>query len=246
MAAPRGGEGAQGGGARSERPPARETAAITRVLIIDDHRLFAEALGVAIDRHDDLATIGTSSTIADGLAEVARTRPDVVLMDVYLPDGDGIDAIADVRGLSEGTRVLVMTGHTDVDVMVRAAAAGASGFLPKENPASGAIEAIRGARDGRMIVDGSTVAAILARVGRRPSTPRSRAAADLQLTGRELEVLELMGRGMDSHAVAEHLSISLHTCRGHQKRILAKLRAHSQLEAVVQAARYGLIRTLGH
>jgi DNA-binding NarL/FixJ family response regulator len=220
-------------------------AGVTRVLLVDDHRLFAESLGVAVDRHPDLMCVGTPATIAECLTAVAAAHPDVVLLDIYLPDGDGIDAIKAIRALRADVRVLVMTGYTDLDVMTRAATAGACGFLPKESPVGGVIEAIRGARDGTMLVDGSTVAAILARVGTRQRSVKTRAIAQYQLTERELEVLDLMGRGLDSHAVAEFLSISLHTCRGHQKRILAKLDAHSQLEAVVLAANHGLISTFG-
>ena len=214
----------------------------TRVMLVDDHRLFAEALAVAINRHADLTCVGTPTTIEECLDAIEVARPDVILVDVYLPDGDGIDAIAAIRSRMPGVRVLVMTGHTDVEAMARAAAAGAGGFLPKESSIGAVLEAIRAARDGAMLVDGSTLAAILVRVGRRRvAGPEINGT----LTRRELAVLELMGNGYDSHAVAERLAISLHTCRGYQKSILAKLDAHSQLEAVVVAARNGLIEPLG-
>ena len=236
-----------------ERPEAAEAFPIqeesvgmgtTKVLLVDDHRLFAEALGMAISRHPDLACVGTSTTIEECLEAVEATAPDVILLDVRLPDGDGIDAIDAIRARQPGVRVVVMTGHTDVETMARAAAAGAGGFLPKESSIGAVLEAIRAARDGTMLVDGSTLSAILVRVG-RPPAGRGDAQVGSSLTRRELDVLGLMGQGLDSHAVAARLTISLHTCRGYQKSILAKLDAHSQLEAVVIAARQGLIQPLG-
>jgi DNA-binding NarL/FixJ family response regulator len=218
--------------------------AVTRVVLVDDHRAFSEALALAIDRHPDLACVGTPTTIAEALVTIQRTAPDVVLLDIYLPDGDGIEAIAGIRALQPGARILVMTGHTDVDVMARAASAGASGFLPKENSIGAVLDAIRAARDGQMLVDGSTLAAILGRVGRALVGGRGSAMGATHLTVRERDVLDLMGQGLDPHAIASRLVISLHTCRGYQKSILAKLDAHRQLEAVVVAARRGLIARL--
>ena len=238
-------------GAVDASPPGEGTVAVapgqravTRVLLVDDHRAFAEAVAMAIDSHPDLACVGTPTTIAEALATVESLAPDVVLLDIYLPDGDGIDAIASIRALHPGMRILVMTGHTDVDVMARAASAGASGFLPKENSIAAVLDAIRAARDGQMLVDGSTLAAILGRVGRSPKGDSSRRGGSTHFTVRERDVLDLMGQGLDPHAIAARLAISLHTCRGYQKSILAKLEAHSQLEAVVVAARMGLIARL--
>jgi DNA-binding NarL/FixJ family response regulator len=218
--------------------------AVSRVLLVDDHRTFSEALALAIDRDAGLACVGTPTTIAEALVMVERTQPDVVLLDIYLPDGDGIEAIPSIRALQPSVRVLVMTGHTDVGVMARAASAGATGFLPKENPIGAVLGAIRAARDDEMLVNGTTLAAILSRVGRAPSDDRGRAMDATHLTAREWDVLDLMGQGFDPQSIAARLAISIHTCRGYQKSIFAKLDAHSQLEAVVVAVRRGLMAGL--
>jgi DNA-binding NarL/FixJ family response regulator len=235
---------AQAGVAQAEHDGPEADAAATRVLLIDDHRAFAESLALAIDQHEDLACVGTATTIEEGLAAVDAANPDVVLIDIYLPDGDGIDAIPAIRARSGEARILVMTGHTDLDGMTRAASAGAGGFLPKESSVGAVLTAIRAAHDGQMLIDGSTLAAILGRVGRRPGGAGGSPTDEAKLTPRELDVLDLMRQGLDPHAIAAHLGISLHTCRGYQKAILAKLGAHSQLEAVVIAARRGLIERL--
>jgi len=220
-------------------------ARATRVLVVDDHRSFSEALAMAIGGQPDLACLGTPTTIAECLVQVEETAPDVVLLDIHLPDGDGIEAIAGIRARCPATRIIVMTGYTDVDVMARAASAGASGFLPKESSIVAVLTAIRAARDGEMLVDGTTLAAILGRVGRPAPGTRGLDAGSIHLTTRERDVLDLMGQGLDPHAIARRLGISLHTCRGYEKSILAKLDAHSQLEAVIVAAREGLIAPLG-
>lgn len=230
---------AEPGGPVPTRDPAR-----TRVLIVDDHRSFAEALVMAVDHHADLVSVGTVATIAAAIAAIDSADPDVVLMDIRLPDGDGIDATARILALRPATRVLVLTGHTDVDVLTRAASAGASGFLPKESTIGAVIGAIRTARSGEMLVEGTTLAAILGRVAATSSALQAAGTDAVVLTPREVDVLLLMGQGMDPHAIATSLSISLHTCRGYQKSIMGKLGAHSQLEAVVLATRRGLLPRL--
>lgn len=213
----------------------------TRVLIVDDHRSFAEALVIAIDRHDDMCSIGAVASAAEAIACFESSSPDVVLMDIRLPDGDGIELTERIRCLRPDTRVVILTGHTDVDVLARAATAGASGFLPKESSIGAVISAIRTARSGEMLVEGTTLAAILGRVASPASATQRSGGETPVLTPREQDVLLLMGQGMDPHAIAASLRISLHTCRGYQKAIMGKLDAHSQLEVVVIAARRGLL-----
>lgn len=221
--------------------PTDGTPGRTRVLIVDDHRSFAEALVIAIDHHDDMCSVGAVASVADAIACVQGSAPDVVLMDVRLPDGDGIEVTERICGLKPDTRVLILTAHTDVEVLARAATAGASGFLPKESSIGAVISAIRTARTGDMLVEGTTLAAILGRVASSASATQRANGAGIVLTPREQDVLLLMGQGMDPHAIAASLGISLHTCRGHQKAIMGKLDAHSQLEVVVVAARRGLL-----
>lgn len=213
----------------------------TRVLVVDDHSAFAGALMIAIDVHEDLVPVGSAGSVVEALASIGNAAPDVVLMDIHLPDGDGIEAVTRVRELAPSARVLILTGHTDVEVLARAATAGASGFLPKESSIATVIGAIRAARSGEMLVEGSTLAAILGRVTAQAASAGRAGADAVLLTPREHDVLLLMGQGMDPHAIAASLGISLHTCRGYQKGIMAKLDAHSQLEAVVVATRRGLL-----
>jgi DNA-binding NarL/FixJ family response regulator len=212
----------------------------TRVVVVDDHVAFTECLAAVIETRPDLECPASAATIAEGVALAERLTPDVILLDVLLPDGDGIAAIPRFREACPGARILILTGHMDLDILTRAASAGASGFLQKESPVDAIIRTVRAARDGAILVEQTTLASILAglRAGSPPS--KRRAIEDLRLTARELDVLNLMGEGLDPHAIAKMLVISLHTCRGYEKSIMAKLDAHSQLEAVVVASRRGL------
>ena len=214
----------------------------TRVLVVDDHRAVAEPLGMAISMQADLECVGIASTAAEALRLAVECTPDVVLTDVVLPDMDGIDAARELRELHPAARVIVLTAHTDLGVMARAASMGACGFLPKESSVLEILNAVRTARNGGMVVDGSTLTAVIGRLKRDEWAP---SPAENPLTQREASVLAAMGQGLDPQAIAAHLGISVNTCRGYVKSILAKLGAHSQLEAVVVAARRGLLPPLG-
>lgn len=222
---------------------AQEMRASTTVLVVDDHIAFSEAIGTAIDLQHDLVCVGVAATAEAALELVGEQSPDVVLMDVHLPDLDGIEATARVKALRPEARVVVLTSETSSGVAARAAIAGASGFLLKTSPIADVLAAVRTAGEGGMLVDPSTLAAVLQGVRASPG-PQPRRAAPIGLTPRELEVLRLLGQGLDTRAIAKRLGISLHTCRGHVKSILSELGVHSQLEAVVSAVREGLIPAL--
>jgi DNA-binding NarL/FixJ family response regulator len=224
----------------SGRTAAATDADLIRVLIVDDHSALAGALAFTIDGYPDLRCVGTAGNLAQAGTMIDQLRPDVILLDVLLPDGNGIEAIPSIVAANPGVRVLVLTGHTDVDLLSRAASHGASGFLPKESSIPAVIGAIRAAVSGQMLVDGPTLATILGRLAdtSRRTTP---APSGVTLTRRETDVLRLMGEGMDPQAISPLLGISLNTCRGYQKTLMAKLGAHSQLEAVVIGTRMGLL-----
>jgi DNA-binding NarL/FixJ family response regulator len=213
------------------------------VLVVDDHRALAESLALAIGAQPDLECVGTAATAADAARLAADQQPDILLIDVQLPDGDGIDVATELRAARPELRVVILTGHTDVAVLARAASAGVCGFLPKESGIAEVLSALRTARGGGMVVDGATLSAVLDRVGRR-AQPAPARPPETDLTDREMEVLRALGRGMDPQAIAQQLGVSIHTARGHVKSILSKLECHSQLEAVVTAIRRGLLPEL--
>jgi len=208
----------------------------TRVLVVDDHRTFAELLSRALDAEDDLECVGHAQDSAEALTAVPTLQPDVVLMDVHLPDQDGISTAAELVRDHPDLKILILTAHASLADVERAAAAGASGFLAKDGSLTEVLNGLRTARRGSLILPEGLLSRLSAAV------EQDRTMLQWNLTPRELDVLRLLGRGRDPRAIAKELGVTLHTCRGYVKSVLAKLGVHSQLEAVVMATRTGLIR----
>jgi len=209
---------------------------VITVLVVDGHQTFAELLGVALRGQPDLRYVGHARNGEQALRLAAELRPDVILLDPELPDADGIAIAEMLRHRQPDTRVVILTASSEATLVGRATAAGAAGFLSKNGALGDVLHAVHTAHGGGMTVSTD----ILARLLRSTSPvvgPRGGG-----LTAREHEVLELMGSGLDPRAIARRLGISVHTCRGYVKAVLAKLDAHSQLEAVAVATRRGLIQ----
>jgi len=211
---------------------------LLRVLVVDDHRAVAESIAMAIDLQSDMRCVGIAATIAEGRAVFLTSHPDILLTDVRLPDGDGVEASRSLLKLDPDLRIVILTAYTDVELVARVASIGACRILPKESSISTVLDALRRAGEGEMSVDGSVLSVLLDRVqAARPAVSPPTAS----LTERETEVLGCLCQGLDPQTIARRLGISVHTCRGHVKSILGKLEAHSQLEAVVKAMRWGLV-----
>jgi len=213
---------------------------VITVLVVDGHQTFAELLGVALRGQPDLRYVGHARNGEQALRLCAELRPDVILLDPELPDADGIAIAEMLRHRQPNTRVVILTASNEATLVGRATAAGAAGFLSKNGALGDVLHAVHTAHGGGMTVSTD----ILARLLRSTSPvvgPRGGG-----LTAREHEVLELMGSGLDPRAIARRLGISVHTCRGYVKAVLAKLDVHSQLEAVAVATRRGLIQPDRH
>jgi DNA-binding NarL/FixJ family response regulator len=170
---------------------------------------------MAIAGQDDMAFLGYATGAAAGLELVSRTRPQVVVMDVRLGDGDGLRTAKQILADQPGIRVIVLTAVQDAYIVHRAAAVGACAFLSKSGPVRLLLRAIRTARPGRMLVDADLLAAT--------STPRGpvpQAGVMAPLTSRELEVLQQLASGLDATRIARRLTISVNTSRGHIKALL--------------------------
>jgi len=216
------------------------------VLIVDDHRTFAEALALAMESRGDMRCSGIAASVDEALRLLAEEPCDVVLMDVALHGPDGIEGTRRIRRAYPETRVLVMTGHLDASVLARAVEAGAAGFLPKDGPFADLVDAVVDPPISGLAIGTGTPMAVVAEAMRlREQAPAAPHTGADSLTRREVEVLGLLAEGLPPTAVARRLGITLHTCRGHIKSVLAKLEVHSQLEAVVVGWHRGLIRRPG-
>jgi DNA-binding NarL/FixJ family response regulator len=212
-------------------------AGATRVLLVDDHRTFADLLAFSLDSEDDFTCVGRAGTVAEALALTDQLRPDIVVMDISLPDGDGLAATGEIIARHPRVRVILLTAFGDATLVRRAARAGASGFLVKDGGLPEVLSALRAAHDGILIVNSRLLSSMAA------PEPQPRRGAP-SLTARESKILDLLADGQDVRDIARTLSISLTTCRGQVKRLREKLGARTQLEAVVTAARLGLLSSL--
>ena len=209
----------------------------TRILIADDHRTFAELFAMGLEREPDLEAVGHAHTAAEAIQLTESLQPDIVIMDVRLGDGDGIEVTAQLTERYADLCVIILTGHPDPSIVARAARAGACGFLPKGGALASMLHALRSARRGSLVLPPEMLELMT-----QPATPPVAAARAVpSLTPAELEVLELLGHGLNPRTIAHRTGLSVEECRALLASVMTKLGAHSQLEAVVTANRYGLI-----
>lgn len=204
------------------------------MLVVDDHSTFAELLALALDAEPGLRCVGVAVDRASALEAAEAHAPELAVVDLQLGREDGISVATELSRLRPGLRVVILTAHADQVVMRRASAAGVCGLLAKNGSLSDLLSTLRSARAGGFIVDPQLL--------QRLVTTRDNLPVDLpSLTPREQEVLELLAQGRDARTAARAMGISLHTCRSYIKNVLAKLDAHSQLEAVATATRVGIV-----
>ncbi|HEY8807358.1 MAG TPA: response regulator transcription factor [Candidatus Limnocylindria bacterium] len=206
----------------------------TRVLIVDDERLFAELLRVALRNAEGIDVVDVVHDVQTAIRRMTETRPDVVLADYHLPDGTGSDIARTVRATLPDTSVLILTGDPSVSTLSDVARSGAVGHLTKDRPFDEVVEGVRAAALGEILFAPSELQRLLLE---RESRPRPLEP----LTARELEVLQLLAEGASTTQASDQLGISSATLRAHVQAILRKLGAHSRLEAVAEAARLGVI-----
>lgn len=206
---------------------------VRRVLIVHRHLAYGEAIQASVDAQPELRCIDVATTSRGAIRAVRDEEPDVILIDLELASGAGL-----ISGFSG--RLVVMTSDVTLETFEEASRLGATGLVGKDAPVSEVLEALR-ATGSRMTVSGTTLELLLASAGSGIDL-RDRVIdeVDVGLTQREREVLELMRQGVDARTMAEQLHVSVHTTRSHIKRVLAKLGAHSQLEAVAIANRLAL------
>jgi DNA-binding NarL/FixJ family response regulator len=206
-----------------------------RVMIVDDERLFAELLRVAMRTADDIEVVAVAHDVRGAIAALAEARPDVVLADYHLPDGTGADLARAVRRSLPTAATLVLTGDPSALTLADVARSGAAGNLTKERGFGEVVAAVRAASAGEVLFSSSELQRLLLSERAVPAT------ATEPLTPRELEVLHLLASGASTAAAAASLGISTATIRAHVQAVLRKLGAHSRLEAVAEAARLGLV-----
>jgi DNA-binding NarL/FixJ family response regulator len=212
----------------------------TTILVVDDHQLLTDALTGILHSHADWQVLGVAASCAAARAALGRGCPAVVLLDVELPDGDGLSLVGDIQRACPQAYILVLTSFSDEATLLRAIEAGVNGFISKERPLSEVLTAIAQALSGEIVMPTSLLLGLLGRMRQPRGAPAAPASPEL-LTPRQQEILVCLAQGLSGAQIAAALNISVLTVRTHITNVLEKLGVHSRLEAVSYALRHGLI-----
>ncbi len=205
-----------------------------RVLIVDDHKVVRGGLKAFLLSFDDLELVGEAKNGEEALLKCAETAPDVVLMDLVMPEMDGPTATRAIREKYPDTRVIALTSFPEEDLVEQALEAGAIGYLLKTVEPEELAHAIRAARRGQTTLAPEAAQALIHAHTRAPSPGHN-------LTEREREVLGLMVKGLTNQAIAQQLAVSANTAKFHVSNVLAKLGVSSRTEAVALALEHDLV-----
>jgi DNA-binding NarL/FixJ family response regulator len=213
-----------------------------RVLIVDDDDLMRAGLRAVLSSDPSIEAVADAADGREAVRLTQRLRPDVVLMDVRMPNMDGIAATREVLAAAPQARVLILTTFEDDDYVFGALAAGASGFLLKRTQPEQLIGAIHTIAAGESLLSPSVTRTVIDRMARLPQPDPSASRRLRDLTPRERDVLELVARGLSNSEIADTLVVEESTVKTHMKRILTKLDLRDRVHAVILAYETGLVR----
>ncbi len=202
------------------------------VLIVDDHGLVREGLRALLDGEDDIRIVGEARTAAEALALARHLTPDVVVLDMRLPDRAGVEICGEIRDVAPGARILMCSGLADGSAFIEAAKAGADGFVSKEAGNDEIVDAVRRVASGAAVVGPESAGAAFRHLRSSPAREPKLAL----LSEREREVLALLAEGLTNHEIAERLFLSDKTVRNHVSAVLHKLDLRHRTEAALLAA----------
>jgi NarL family two-component system response regulator LiaR len=208
---------------------------VIRVLIADDHAVVREGLRAFLELQDGIEVVGEAGDGEQALAQAELTDPDVVLMDLVMPNVDGLAAMRELRARRPAMRVIVLTSFLDNERLLPAIQAGAAGYLLKDVEPAELARAVRVAHAGQAIIAPAAAARLVDAFAEGTPGPRER------LTAREQEVLELIAHGRSNKRIALELGISEKTVKAHVGRLLAKLGVSDRTQAALLAVREGLV-----
>jgi len=212
------------------------TADPIRLLIVDDHQLFRQGVLQTLEREPDFQVVGQAASVAEAIQAAEETLPDVVLLDVMLPDGSGLDVLRVLRERVPYSRVLILTVAEQDDVLLRALEEGAHGYLLKGVTASDLVAAVRAVQAGEPTITPALAFRLLRLQAERQGRPQS---GDGELTPRERQILERIGAGSTNREIAEALGISEKTVKHYVTNILQKLHLRNRVEAALVARGHG-------
>ncbi|MGI5255946.1 response regulator [Streptomyces angustmyceticus] len=206
-----------------------------RVFLLDDHEVVRRGVQDLLDAEPDIEVVGDAGTADHALARGPALRPDVAVLDVRLPDGDGVSVCRDLRSRLPGLACLMLTSFDDDDALLDAIMAGAAGYVLKEIKGADLVAAVRTVASGRSLLDPATTSRLMSRLRGEESDEQPEADALSSLSPREREILGLIGEGLTNRQIGKRLYLSEKTVKNHISRLLAKLGVERRIQAAVLA-----------
>jgi DNA-binding NarL/FixJ family response regulator len=213
-----------------------------RLIIADDHELSRAGLRTMLMGQRGLELVGEASNGQEALELCRRLRPDLALLDVRMPQLDGLATCRAIKRGSPGTSIILITMHENPEYLLEALKAGAAGYILKDITQRELLHAVRRVLQGDSILDSETVMRVLDRLTANANLPPAQAPSQVGLTPREIEVLQLLAQGQTNRAIAGKLTLSVSTVKIHVEHILEKLSVSDRTQAAVRAIQLGLIR----
>jgi two-component system response regulator DevR len=204
---------------------------MTRVFLVDDHELLRRGVRAVLETDPELTVVGEAATAREALARIPAARPDVVILDVRLPDGSGVEVCRDIRSGHPEIQFLILTGFVDDAVVFDAIMAGAAGYVLKDMRGDGLADSIRRIADGQSLLDPAVTKQVLSRLRKGRPDP-------LQgLTEQERHILDLIGQGLTNRQIAHQIHLAEKTVKNYVSRLLAKLGMEHRVQAALYVAR---------
>ncbi|MBC2904165.1 response regulator [Streptomyces cupreus] len=206
-----------------------------RVFLLDDHEVVRRGLTDLLDAEPDISVVGDAENVEHALARAPAVRPHVAVLDVRLPDGDGITVCRELRDRMPELAVLMLTSFDDEDALLDAIMAGASGYVLKQIRGSDLVSAVRTVASGQSMLDPATTARLMRSLRTEPAAEPAEAPELAGLSPREKEILALIGDGLTNREIGKRLYLSEKTVKNHISRLLAKLGVQRRVQAAVLA-----------
>jgi two-component system, NarL family, response regulator DevR len=213
-----------------------------RVFLLDDHEVVRRGLRELLECETDLAVIGEAGTAHEALSRIPPTRPDVAVLDVRLPDGDGVEVCREIRSRHPEIQCLILTSFSDDEALFQAIMAGAAGYLLKQINGTDLVDAVRRVAAGQSLLDPTVTARVLDRLRAGPETDERLA----RLTDRERRILDLIAEGLTNRQIAEQVHLAEKTVKNYVSNLLTKLGMQRRTQAAVYAARLRAQPGSGH
>jgi len=203
------------------------------VFLLDDHEVVRRGVRELLEADGDIEVVGEAATAEEGLSRIPPTRPDVAVLDVRLPDGDGVEVCREVRSAHPEIQCLILTSFSDDDALFQAIMAGAAGYLLKQVKGNDLVDAVRRVAAGQSLLDPEVTARVLERLRKGPETDERLE----RLTNQERRILDLIAEGLTNRQIAERIHLAEKTVKNYVSNLLTKLGMERRTQAAVYAAR---------